>query len=231
MPALLLAWALLAAPLAAHAAPELGTDAQHQGLIAFGDFQIFPQNRRGNGVYLNNRLVFNLPEETLVYIQPLPQPGRMVYLARNNQEELRLGVVLGAGDPEPRVNRLGTRYYHVVLVIDGVVYKKMYHVTNDSTVVDLLPVSKTADGPILGPGGLLFYHVAAANNEEQDGKTVSTFDMRLHLVPPDGEQVRHLGYPIINALPRLDMEWIDANRISYRLSDGREGTLSVSQFQ
>ncbi|MBI3992623.1 MAG: hypothetical protein HY342_05075 [Candidatus Lambdaproteobacteria bacterium] len=229
--ALLLAWVLPAAPRAAQAAQELSTDAQHQGLIAFGDFQIFPQNRRGNGVYANNRLIFNLPEETVVYVQPLPQPGRMVYLAKNEQGQARLGVVLGARDPEPRVTRLGARYFHAVMVVDGVVYKKVYFVTAEDTVVDLLPSSKTADGLTLGPGGLLFYHVAAANHEEQDGKPVSTFDLRVHLVPPDGEQARHLGYPILNSLPRLDMEWIDANRIRYRLSDGREGALSVSQFQ
>jgi hypothetical protein len=80
----------------------------------------------------------------------------------------------------------------------------------------------------LGPGGVLFYHVASAQRTD-DGNTV--FGLRLHLAPADDEPTRHLAYPIMNTLPRLELDWTDANRIRYRLADGREGALSVSQFQ
>ena len=42
-------------------------------------------------------LVFSLPEETVVHVLPMPQAGRMIYLARNADNVARLGVVLGAG--------------------------------------------------------------------------------------------------------------------------------------
>lgn len=213
---------------AAHAAQEFPGDPEHRGVVTIGDYQIFPENRPGNAVYQDNRLVFSVPGETLVQIIPLPQPGRFIYLTKDSEGTARLGALLATSEPEPRITAIGESFYHAVMVMDGVVYKKLYRIQNDLSVVDLLPSSKTADGMTLGPGGVLFYHVASAQRTD-DGDTV--FGLRLHLAPSDDEPTRHLAYPIMNTLPRLELDWTDANRIRYRLADGREGALSVSQFQ
>lgn len=214
--------------MTAQAAQEFPGDPEHRGVVTIGDYQIFPENRSGNAVYLDNTLVFSVPGETLVQIIPLPQPGRFIYLTRDADGNARLGARLAKSEPEPRITAIGEAFYHAVMVMDGVVYKKLYRIQNDLSVVDLLPSSKTADGMTLGPGGVLFYHVASAQRTD-DGNTV--FGLRLHLAPQDDEPTRHLAYPILNNLPSLELDWTDANRIRYVLADGREGALSVSQFQ
>lgn len=214
--------------MSAQAAQEFPGDPEHRGVVTVGDYQIFPENRPSNAVYLDNRLAFSVAGETLVQIIPLPQPGRFIYLTKDSDGNARLGAKLSKAEPEPRITAIGESFYHAVMVIDGVVYKKLYRIQNDLSVVDLLPSSKTADGMTLGPGGVLFYHVASAQRTD-DGNTV--FGLRLHLAPSDDEPTRHLAYPILNTLPRLELDWTDANRIRYRLADDREGALSVSQFQ
>ncbi len=163
--------------LSAQAAQEFPGDPEHRGMVTIGDYQIFPENRPSNAVYQDNKLVFGVPGETLVQIIPLPLAGRFIYLTRDADGIARLGARLAKSEPEPRITAIGEAFYHAVMVMDGVVYKKLYRIQNDLSVVDLLTSSKTADGMTLGPGGVLFYHVASAQRTD-DGNTV--FGLRQH---------------------------------------------------
>lgn len=210
------------------AADQYPSGPQHRGVITIDGYQIFPENRLGNAVYSDQALVFTLEERAIVDVLPLQREGRFAYLARDADDNLELGVrVLEDLDEPPRIEQVTEDFYHAVMVLDGVVVKKLYRVVQNR-ILDQLPESRTADGATPGPGGVLFYHVATAE-ENADGETV--FGMALHLATHDDERVRDLDYLIMNTLPRLEMSWVDANRFSYELADGREELLSVSQFQ
>jgi hypothetical protein len=214
-----------------NASPVLVTDQEHKGILAVGPYQIFPENRLGNGVYLKNNLLVSSPKSTIVHILPLPQVGRFVYLAVFEDGQSEVGVRLGAGDPPPRLKKMADGIYFVVVVVQGVVYKKVYRVVQDNTIVDVLPRSKTADGMAPGNTGLLFYHVSGAETSEQDGKTIYQFSMRLHILMYEEERLRNLDYPVLNTLPRLKLSWKNDTSIQYTLADGRVEVLSTAQFQ
>lgn len=223
-----LVW-LMAAPL--WASPEMSSDSDHKGIVSFGAYQVFPENRVDNAVYLNNRMVLSLPGQSIRYLLPLIKEGRFAYLATSETGERELGIYLPPTDPSPRVKGVAPGIYHAVIVMDGVVYKKIYRVLQNSVIVDLLPASKTADGLAVSSNGVLFFHVASASSSKVNGKRVSEFALRLHLVLFEEERLRHLDYPIINALPQLVLGWEDETTIKYTLSDGRTDTLSIAQFQ
>lgn len=214
-----------------NASPVLTTDPEHKGILAVGPYQIFPENRLGNGVYLNNRLLVSSPKSTIVHILPLPSVGRFVYLAVSEDGQSEVGVQLGAEDPPARLRKLADGIYFIVVVVEGVVYKKVYRVVQDNRIVDVLPRSKTADGMAPGNSGLLFYHVSGAETSEQDGKTLYQFSMRLHILMYEEERLRNLDYPVLNTLPRLKLSWKDDASIQYTLADGRVEVLSTAQFQ
>ena len=224
--------ALVAPPMVgtAFAAEQFPASPDHQGVVSFAPYAVFPQNRSGNGIYLNDTLILTEPGWTVLDVLPLPAPGRFVYLSRDAQEQRRLGVYTTTADRKARIREVTPGFYHMVTVLDGVVFKKMYRILEDK-LVDLLPVSKTADGAVAGPAGVLFYHVASAVREDENGSSKSAFGLRLHLVLYDEERTRHLGYLIVNGLPKVETTWLDDTRIEIGLSDGRKQVLSVSQFQ
>jgi hypothetical protein len=212
------------------AADQFPSGPNNRGIITFEPYSVFPENRPGNAVYLNNVQLFSLDNQVIIDVLPLPLEGRFAYLATDSQDKTALGVHLKDSDGPPRITRVADGFYHVVMVLDGVVYKKVYRLI-DNKILDLLSASKTADGAIAGPIGVLFYHVATADKEQVDGTERPVFGLQLHLALFSEERLRHLSYLVRNTLPTLDLKWVDENRVSYRLADGRTDELSVSQFQ
>ena len=219
---------LQGAPL--HAAKQLPSGPNHRGLAIFDPYLMFPENRPGNGVYLDNRLVLTLEGQTVIDLLPLSVEGRFVYYARNMNGSKVLGMYTLSGDADSRIREVTPGFYHAVMVLDGIIYKKMYRIVDDR-ILDLLSSSKTADGAVVGNIGVLFYHVASMIREDVEDEPRNLFGLRLHLALFEDERMRHLDYLITNALPRLNISWLDESRIQIGLADGRKEVLSISQFQ
>jgi hypothetical protein len=230
LPWLLLISLTLAGPGRAGGAEQFPSSPNHRGIAPFDPYLVFPENRPGNGVYLNNELIFSAGGRTVLDVLGLPVDGRFIYFSRNGAGAGTLGAYVLPSDAEPRITEVTDGFYHVVLVLGGVVYKKMYRIIDDN-VLDLLPSSKTADGPLAGPAGVVFFHVASAVREDANGQATSAFGLKLHLALYGDERTRHLDYLIVNGLPRLKLSWLDETRLEVGLADGRTEVLSTSQFQ
>jgi len=219
---------LLASP--ATGVEQFPSGPKFRGTVKFEQYAVFPENRPGNGVYLNSILLYSVDGQTIQDVLPLTLEGRFVFLADNGQEQT-LGVrVVEELDKPPRIKPVGKGLFHVVLVLDGVVYKKLYRVI-ESKIYDLLPSSKTADGAEAGLNGVTFYHITSAEKEETESGSRSIFGMKLHVVLYEDERVHSLGHNIRNTLPSLDLKWVDEKTISYKLADGTIEELSLAQFQ
>lgn len=220
------------APVAAGALEELPANQEHRGVVMVDLYQIFPENRLDNAVYYDNRLVLSVANQTISHISPLPKEGRFVYLAKDAQGKSQVRVYVQHQDRQARVETIAPGHHFVVVVLDGVVYKKLYRVVEGNRLVDLLPQSKTADGAQAGEPGVVFYHVSTVVEREGVGdETYKEFGIRLHLSAFDSERLLDLDFPIFNALPELKIEWVGPNQIMYTLADGRQELISISQFQ
>jgi len=228
---LLIVLALLALPLGALGAEQHPADQDHRGIVFFEPYQVFPEKRPGNGIYLRNRLLFTLPGHTLVYLLPLALEGRFVYLATDPGGRSVLGVFLLPTDRPPRVTRIAEDFYYAVIVVEEIVVKKMFRVMSNHSIADLLPQSKTADGVTPGVPGVAFYHVSTVERTIQNGRSVNRFGLRLHLALFSEERLRTLDYPVFNTLPSLTMTWADETTLQFALADGRVEAVSISQFQ
>ena len=210
---------------------ELPSDSDHKGIVAFGAYEVFPENRVSNGIYLERKLLVTQAGKAITHVLPLPEDGRFLFVTRDEAGKIELGVKLKESDPTPRVNEMGNNVFYVVMVMNEVVYKKVYRVLQNNTVMDLLPGSKTADGVTTGKAGLFFYHVSSIIRGGSTGNGQDEFNLRLHLMLYEEERLRHLDYPIINTLPNLKVAWADETSAKVTLADGREETLSIAQFQ
>ena len=219
--------------LAAHpagAVEQFPAGPNHRGVVEFEPYRVFPENRLGNAVYLDNVLVFETRDRILMDVQPTPVDGRFVYYARSGQGAPTLGISVKPADGTPRVENIAPGFFHVTMQLGGVWYKKLYRIV-DHKILDLLSASKTADGATAGPGGVVFFHVASAIRAGEEGQTEDGFGLRLHLALPNDERPRHLNFLVVNTRPSISFKWLDESRIEVGLSEGRTQIISVSQFQ
>ncbi|MDH4225175.1 MAG: hypothetical protein OEW12_05975 [Deltaproteobacteria bacterium] len=222
-------WAGMAlAPTPSLAGQEMATDNQHRGLVAFGNFGLFPENRTNNAVYVNQRLILTLPGRTIVYVLPLPQEDRFAYLAVDDKERLEVGVHMKPGDPKPVLSRVSPGFYYLVASLDGVVYKKLFHAVQKSSLVDLLRYSKTADGVTPGPKGVVFYHVRPKENDPAHAGQVP---LGIHLALSDEVRVRNLPYAVYDKNAVITLKWQGEDAIQVIHSDGKPEVISLSQFR
>lgn len=222
----LLLWALVGTTTGI-AAEKLPSGPQHRGLISIGPYQIFPENRLDNGVYLDKQLLLTLNGQTIQDLIPLRAEGRFVYLARDPLGQPRLGAHLAQGEPTPRIVQAAENYFHAVMVADGVVFKKFYRITSTG-IEDLLPQYKTADGITSGQIGIIFYHVASAGtNADEEAR----YGIRLHFVPLGGGPVRQLGYLIQSPAPSLKLRWISESEFEYSHGEGLSDIITIEQFE
>jgi len=226
---------MLAALTPLHAAEPLPTGPTHRGTVAAGPYQIFPENRLGNGVYLDGVLLFALPGQTILGVAQLAPRGRLIYLARSSDGKRTVGVRTLAGDAAPRTSEPAKGYEYVTAGFDGLGYKKFFRIT-DTSITDLLPMSRTADGLTIGQKGILFYHVgssaaaqaaAGAPGEPPAG----AYGIRLHWLNADTGAVRHLGRTIYSNAPTIKLTWLDDDQFQYTLSDGKTESLDISEFR
>lgn len=226
------ALAVLFSAAAAWALQEHPSNPTHRGIVDVDTYQVFPENRPGNGVYFQGRLLVSLSGETIRHVAPLPKAGRFAYLATDAEGKGRVGVFVQAQDKLNRVNAVGNGFYHATVTLEGVVYKKLYRIVEGRAVADLLTSSKTADGPTPGERGLAFYHISAAiEPDPAAGITEKQFSMQIHLMLYDEDQVRHYEFPVLARLPQMTLSWADPEHVTYKLDDGRSEILSISQFQ
>lgn len=211
---------------AALAADLLPTGPTNRGVISVGPYQVFPENRPGNAVYADNELLLTLPKQTIQDIVALPAVKKFIYLARQGDSRT-VAVANGPNDPQPRVTEVTPGYYFVVTVLDGVAYKKLLRVVGGG-LVDMLPLSKTADGVTVGTKGILFFHIGKAD-QGADGKSV--YSIGVHFVSFDDGKVRHLGDAIENAQPAVTFKWIDPDTAQVKLADGSLRTIAIADLK
>jgi len=217
------------------AAEQFPSDAQHRGIREVAPYKIFPENRAGNGIYLEDRLLLSLEGLTMLDIMPMETTGRFVYLASNALGESVIGVRLKDGEGPAHVSRIMEGYYHASFVVDGIGYKKLYR-HFEGTLQDLLPYSRTASKPTAGALGVVFYHVAGATSEDVtnaagQAEKKYTFNMRVHFSRVGEERLLSLGFAVQNARPSLELKWLDENQVQVELNAGRKEVYGVSEFQ
>ncbi|MDH4121749.1 MAG: hypothetical protein OEV94_08615 [Deltaproteobacteria bacterium] len=211
-------------------AEEYPADPQHRGIVAMETYQVFPENRPGNGVYLGNQLLLALPGKTIVAVTALPVEGRFVYLARNDQDKWEVGAHMAPGDSAPVITIVAPGYYTLTATMDGVVVKKVYRRVNTPALVDLLPYAKTADGVTAGAEGVVFFHVGKDEPGAPTG-TDQRFPLKLHLSLFNEGRVRHLPSPVYNGLPTAPIAWKDEKTFTLKRSNGQVLTVNTSQFR
>ncbi len=205
------------------------TGPKHRGVRHYGVYQVFPENRAENGLYVKNTLlVVAPPQQTLTAAYPFTEKGDVAYLTQSRTQARTLKIHLAENNRLAQLKQLASNVYYVVMVLDGVVYKKMLR-TSSQRIEDFLPRVKRAHAPIAGEAGVVFYHINAYDAKTDDSPAL--YGMRLHFVAFDGSPLRHFPHTIKAPSAALNLRWTTPTKLRVQSKGRPPQTIATSSFQ
>ncbi len=198
-------------------------ESQTNGIVKLNDrFQVFPDNKLGNTIYLNNKKLVTRDDLSLIDIVEAPEG--YIYHGLDENGNSVLGYI---GDPDTKFILLPAGLYHLILADNS--KKKIYWINGKRQIEDLLPRSKTGTGlKFNNVDKAVFYHIAKGETiETEDGRERYQYTFRLHVVNTQTHKVMHLPMTIKDFSPKLRLEWTDEDTIKYTLSNGKIETTAI----
>lgn len=185
-------------------------------------FKIFPIDKVGNSVYLNDKKIFSDKELTLKTIREVP--SGFVYVASNEAGDFQLGFT---GEESSKFKNLNEGFYFLKT---SKWKSKIFKISKEGGIIDLLPRSNTASGLVSnGKGKAVFSHITKGETIETDeGKQRYQYTLKLHVFSEKTEKVRHLKELIENFSANLSLKWVDENHVEYKLSDNQTKIIRVN---
>ncbi|NQU65975.1 MAG: hypothetical protein HQ517_17075 [SAR324 cluster bacterium] len=185
-------------------------------------FQIFPNKKLGNTIYLNKKKLISREDLTLIDI--LEAPEGYVYLGQDETENSVLGYT---GSQDAKFIGLKGGFYQLSIGKNG--KKKIYWTNEKNRIIDLLPRRNTATGLVFNDVDMaVFYHIAKGETiETEEGKERYQYTFNLHSISMQTFEVKHLPLAIKDFSLKLHLEWINGDTIKYTLSNGKVETVTI----
>lgn len=201
----------------------IAIESQNSSIVKLNDrFQIFPDNKLGNTIYLNKKKL--VTRDDLALIDIVEAPKGYIYHGLDESGNSVLGYT---GDPDAKFIQQPAGLYHLILANNG--KKKIYWINDKHRIEDLLPRRNTATGLTYNNvDKTVFYHIAKGETiETEEGRERYQYTFRLHVVNTQTYKVMHLPVTIKDFSLKLRLEWMDEDTIKYTLSNGKVETTAV----
>jgi len=208
-------------------------DPNHRGVIEFAPFQIYPENRVGNGIYLGKKLLGSHPQKVILNIVNIKDTDNHVYLYRGLNGMLGLDIVKNDKGEDVRFWQVDPEFYQYSNRTSGT--KRVFRIFEDK-IIPLLPNLRTGTGVAASQTHAVFYHISNSKNVtsvNQNGqKTASrVYTFRLHAIKRDLEGTVSLyDLTIQDANYLLKLAWENEYSVSYKLSNGKKHIIDLRKY-
>ena len=214
--------ALIIIAISAGAQTETQIEKVKDGILKVGDrFNIFPVNKLGNTIYLDNKKLVS--KVGLIMVDLTEAHNGFIYHAKNENDESILGY---AGNEHAKFTALDGGYYQLITKEGG---SKIYRINSDDVIQNLLPRYKTSGGLVYNNSDkAAFFHIARGENiETEDGKLRYLYTFKIHIAKINEPDVIHLPLSISDYAAKLRMIWLDEETLQYSLSDGSINRIQI----
>ena len=209
---------------------QYSLDEKHRGILSLGKFQIFPENRIGNALYLEHQQLISFPDRVIFIAREVQGTDLVAYLYRNNSNEVLLDIY----DPSDSIifKQIDPELYEIW--IPQLRARRLFRIYQND-IVPLLPKAKTATGLTPSSSHAAFYHISASEkvlSEENEGPSNQRiYTFRIHIVNRQKAGYRTIPrFRIRNTAPSLKMEWLNQTTLQYQLSNGTIGSINVQEW-
>ena len=186
--------------------------------VEVNGFQIYPANRFGNALYLDQALLKRFPERTVRAALKIRDDRGILALVEEQDGVRKLELIRTAEDQEGRLRRSRGEFYEFADYKAGI--QQVFRIRGDH--IELLsPGVRTASGLTLNDTHAVFYHISESVEVVIDNQTKRRYTFRLHLVKrnaPGKVMLRKLRIQDISA--RLRMNWRSTSVLTATLSNG-----------
>ncbi|MDP7318018.1 MAG: hypothetical protein QGH12_07500, partial [SAR324 cluster bacterium] len=147
--------------------------------LEMGNFQIYPANRFGNALYLEQTLLKRFPERSVRAALNIRDDRGVLVLVEEQDGMRKLELIRSADDQEGRLRKGRGEFYEFADYKAGI--QQVFRVQTDH--IELLsPGVRTASGLTLNDTHAVFYHISESQEVEIAGQAKRRYTFRLHLV-------------------------------------------------
>ena len=208
-------------------------DTNHRGVIEFAPYQIYPENRVGNGIYIEKKLLDSHPQRVIINIVNIKDTDNHVYIYRGFSGALGLDIVKNNTGEDVRFWQVDPEFYQYSNRTSGT--RRVFRIFEDK-IIPLLPNLRTGTGVAISQTHAIFYHISNSKNVtsiNQNGQktTKRVYTFRLHVIKRDLEDLVSLyDLPIKDANYLLKLNWKNEHSLIYKLSNGKEYTIDLRKY-
>ena len=208
-------------------------DPDHRGVIEFTPFQIYPENRVGNGIYLEKKLLDSHSQRVILNIVNIKNTENHVYLYRSLNGVLGLDIVKNDTGEDVRFWQVDPEFYQYSNRTSGT--RRVFRIFEDK-IIPLLPNLRTGTGVATSQNHAIFYHISNSKNVRsvnQNGQETESrvYTFRLHVIKRDLEDAVSLyNLPIQDANYLLKLVWENEYSVSYKLSNGKKHIIDLRKY-
>jgi len=215
------------------AVQNFSRDSSHRGIVEITPYQIYPENRIGNGIYLNKKLLDSHPNRMIINIVSIKNTKSSIYLYKNQNEVLGLGIVKNKADGEARFWKVDEEFYQYSNPTTGI--QRVFRIFKEK-IKPLLSNVRTGSGVTTSPTHAVFYHIIDSReititNASGEDLIQRNYTFRLHVV---NRRLENIG-SILNLIIKdtsynLKLSWEDEYSISYKLSNGKKQKIDLREY-
>ena len=208
-------------------------DDTHRGVIEIPPYQIYPENRIGNGVYLEKELLDSHPERMITTIVNINNTKSYVYLYMNNSGNFGLDIIKNKNEGEARLWKVDKDFYQYSNRTTGL--QRIFRIFKNK-IKPILPNVRTGRGISSSESHIVFYHII--NSEEisvlnENGQPINqrVYTFRLHVVNRNIEKIGSIFNLIIKDTNyNLKLFWENEFSVSYKLNSGKKQIVDLRKY-
>tara|TARA_Y100001970_G_scaffold293952_1_gene445013 strand:- start:5043 stop:5801 length:759 start_codon:yes stop_codon:yes gene_type:complete len=207
-------------------------DSRHRGILELNLYQIYPENRIGNGIYFNKKLLDSHPERMITNIKDINSTKSSVYLYRNKIGDLGLSIIKNKDDGEARFWNVDGEFYQYSNRSSGL--QRVFRIFNNK-INPLLPNVRTGRGLSISETHAVFYHIIDSQEmsiPNENGQEVKQryYTFRLHVVNRNLEKIASIfNLSIKDTNYNLKLFWENEFSVSYKLSNGEKNIIDLRE--
>ncbi len=208
-------------------------DNNHRGIVEVNSYQIYPENRIGNGIYTNKKLLDSHPERMITNIADIKGTKSSVYLYKNLKGDLGLGIIKNESDGEARFWRVDGEFYQYSNRSTGL--QRIFRIFKNK-INPLLPNVRTGRGITISQNHAIFYHIInsqeiSINNENGQEIKQRSYTFRLHVVNRNLEKIGSIFNLVIKDTNyNLKLSWENQFTVSYKTTNGKNNIVDLRDY-
>jgi hypothetical protein len=221
---------LLFLPQGVKAVETFSRDSEHRGIVDIAPYQIYPENRIGNGIYLDKKLLDSHPQRVILNITSIKNTKSYVYLFRAQNGLLGLGIIKNEADGDARFYKVDPEFYQYTNSTFGI--QRVFRIYQEK-IVPLLTNIRTGTGVATSANHAILYHITDSRDitrTNSSGQEISQrlYTFRLHLINRNFKKIQSLSnLQVQDVNYRLKLKWVNEYSVSYKLSNGKEETVDL----